>query len=204
MTDIEAVPYRTFVAKYPDQKDYFQPILDTLDYQPGLLEKVPNIITTEGKNDFYTFKYIDQEYFSNKYENLNFYPSTGADTNTPIIALYIAWSRPLIVLLDGDSKGETAKKSYVNKFGKLLDESVYNLHDIDESFKGLSLEGLFTDDEKLRITKEFDSKNTVYEKSKFNSAIQTLLFEKRKIDLSKETLNHFKTIFDFLTKKLTS
>lgn len=48
-TDIEAVPYKQFIQENPEQKDCFQPILDTLDYQPGLLRKVPNIIITEGK-----------------------------------------------------------------------------------------------------------------------------------------------------------
>jgi len=204
LTDVEAVPYRQFVSKNPEQKDYFQPILDILDYQPGLLEKIPNIITTEGKNDFYTLRYINQIYFSNKYKDLHFYPCTGADTNTPIISLYIAWARPLIVLLDGDTKGEKARISYLNKFGKLIEGNVYNLYNINESFKGLTLEGLFSEDERLFITKEFDEKLTTYDKGKFNSSIQTLLFENRKIDLSQSTIKNFENVFDFLSKKLFS
>ena len=68
---IKAIPYKNFVANYPNQQDYYQPVLDALDYQPGLLEKVPNIIITEGKNDFYTLCYINEVLLNNKYKKIN-------------------------------------------------------------------------------------------------------------------------------------
>lgn len=104
-TDISAIPYKQFVAQYPDQKDYFQPILDVLDYQPGLLEKVPHIIITEGKNDYYTLRYINEVMLDNKYNNIHLYPGAGCSKNSNVIALYMAWHKDFMILLDGDAAG---------------------------------------------------------------------------------------------------
>ena len=57
---IELHRYRQFVASYPDQTTYFQPILDVLDYRPSALENIPDVVMVEGKNDFYTLKYIKE------------------------------------------------------------------------------------------------------------------------------------------------
>ncbi len=43
-TNILIEPYREFVMRYPDKIDYFQPILDVLDYKPSNLENVPNCV----------------------------------------------------------------------------------------------------------------------------------------------------------------
>ena len=53
--------YRDFAAQHPNQTTYFQPILDVLDYRPGELENVPNVVMVEGKNDFYTLKYFQDK-----------------------------------------------------------------------------------------------------------------------------------------------
>ncbi|QYS91087.1 AAA family ATPase [Flavobacterium covae] len=108
-TDVEAILYKQFVVKHPEQRTYFQPILDALEYSPGHLEEVNNIVILEGKNDYYTFKYINEVILNNKYV-INFYPGNGADRNNQIIATYLAWNRDFIILLDGDKAGEEAKK----------------------------------------------------------------------------------------------
>ena len=43
-----------------DKISYFQPILDKLDYKPSIVEPIPDIVITEGKNDWYTLKYFSR------------------------------------------------------------------------------------------------------------------------------------------------
>ncbi len=198
-TDIEAIPYRQFIAQNPKQKDYFQPILDCLKYQPGLLENVPNIILTEGKNDFYTLKYFEKCILNkNGNESLHFYPGTGADHCFEIIALYLAWNRPFIVLLDGDRAGEAAKKSYIKEFGALIEKSIITLSDIDKSFEGKSMEDLFSEKDKFKINQYVFTDSTEYKKSEFNTSMQSLLIEEKKITLEKGSISNLKKVFDCL------
>jgi 5S rRNA maturation endonuclease (ribonuclease M5) len=196
-TDVEVVLYKQFVVTHPQQKTYFQPILDALEYQPSLLEEVPNIILTEGKNDYYTLKYLNEKTFKNKYSELNFYPGNGADRNNQIIAIYLAWGRDFIILLDGDKAGEAAKKRYLTEFGKVLETKVITLKDIDPSFS-FAMENLFNEDERLSITQYFDANAKVFEKSKFNTGLQTLYIEDEAFDFSTETLSKFEMIFKAL------
>ncbi|MEX0812689.1 MAG: AAA family ATPase [Chitinophagales bacterium] len=196
-TNINAIPYKKFVATHPKQQDYFQPILDALEYQPGLLEKIPGIILTEGKFDFYILKYIDQVYLNNKYKHLHFYPGNGADGNDQVIRLYMAWGRDYKILLDGNGGGEKAKKRYKKVFGEVIQNHISTFTDINSDFD-YAIEDLFKTNEKLNITKLFDEKASTFNKSKFNTMIQSLLLQKKKVDISEETIKKFKEIFDYL------
>lgn len=197
-TDIEAILHKKFVANYPDQRAYFQPILDKLEYQPSLLETVPNIIVLEGKNDFYTFKYINEVILKNIDSTLNFYPGAGAGKNSQIIQLYLAWGRDFAVLFDDDKGGLEAKKKYVDEFGALVDNCIFTLADVNENNKGLATENLFSKEEQLEIVRTFDPAAKKYDKSKFNTALQNLYIDKTEIELSEETKNKFMEIFKFL------
>jgi len=199
-TDIEATIYKQFVSSYPDQREYFQPVLDTLDYQPGLLEKIPNIIITEGKNEYFTFKYLNDLYFDCKFSSVNFYPGGGANSNFIIIRLYLAWERPFCILLDSDKAGVKAKKDYEKEFTTAIIDKIYCYSDFDQKLQGLATEDLFSEPEKLLITKVFDPKSTKFEKGKFNTGLQNLLFRKEKVELCKETLSTFELIFSSLYK----
>jgi len=202
-TNIEALPYRQFVAAHPGQEDYFQPILDALDYQPSSLEKIPNILITEGKNDYYTLRYMDEMYFGGKFKNVRIFPGTGADTNRPVMALYLAWGRNFLLLLDADKKGIKAKSDYIKDLGTDVSNKIVTLKDIDSGWDGFTTENLFVDKELLLITKRFDNKAEKYEKSKFNTALQTLLHFKEKVDLSEKTISNFRKVFDRASTQLT-
>ncbi|MES2514263.1 MAG: AAA family ATPase [Bacteroidota bacterium] len=195
-TDIEAIPYSRFASQFPEQRTYFQPILDSLDFQPGLLEEIEDIIITEGKSDYYTLKYINEVILDNKYKGLRLYPGTGCDRNEQVIALYLAWNRNFKIILDGDKAGIDAKKRYVSRFAEVQDR-IYTYVDIDEEFN-YSTEFMFTEDERLTLTKAFDKKATSFDKSKFNTSIQTLFIQKKKISISKETLDKFEKVFSKL------
>lgn len=203
-TDIEAVPYKKFVASHPDQQDYFQPILDALEYQPGLLEKIPSIIITEGKSDYYTFKYILRTFFFTEFQLLNFFPGNGANANHNVIALYLAWNRKIYILLDSDSGGKDARKKYIQYFGKEVESLVYTYNEIDETLDKISIEWMFNEKEREAISKICNPDIIGFDKGSFNISIQSLLHEKRKIDLSHETLGKFRKVFHHFNDLLSS
>jgi predicted ATPase len=198
-TNIEAIPYKQFVASNPNQQDYFQPVLDALDYQPGLLEKIDDIVITEGKFDYYILRYINEVVLSNKYPLLRFYPSNGADSNFQVIRLYLAWGRGFKILLDGDGAGVSARKRYLKEFDSSLEDRVVTFLNIDEAFN-FAIEGLFNEDEKILVSQKFDSHATVFSKAYFNTGIQSLFINKEKIELSQSTIQKFEKLFEFLLR----
>lgn len=197
-TDITAVPYRRFAAEHPDQHTYFQPILDTLDYQPSNLELVPEIVIVEGKNDFYTFKYIYDHYLAVKRRNqldLHFYPGNGAGNNEKVIRLYISWSKNFATVMDGDEAGRLAKEKYEEELGLFVKGKCLPLNEINPRWRDKSTEDLFSAVEKMRIIKSVFPEKNAYTKAYFNEAIQNLLSTKTKITLSEETIARFDKIF---------
>lgn len=196
-TDVEATIYKQFVVNHPEQRTYFQPILDAIEYSPSNLEEVPNIILTEGKNDYYTFKYLNEIFFQNEFEHIKLYPGNGADRNNQIIATYLAWGRDFTILLDGDKAGEDAKKRYHNEFGEIVKGKIITLKDVDPSYN-YATEKLFSEAELLSIVQTFDPLATTFDKSKFNTALQNLFIQEQKIELNEETIRKFKKIFEFI------
>lgn len=196
-TNIKTILYKQFVSKNPKQQDYFQPILDALEHQPGLLEKIPKIILTEGKFDFYILKYINEIILNNQFKNLKLYPGNGADSNDQVIKLYLAWAREFKILLDGDSGGTKAKVRYLKTFGDIIKNEILTFTEIDSSWT-FPIESLFTENEKITITQKFDTTASKFEKSKFNTAIQNLLITKEVIKISDETKEKFIKLIDRL------
>ena len=200
-TDIEAVPYRQFVSEYPDQETYFKPILDSLDYKPSDLELVPNIVIVEGKNDFYTFKYLNEVVLDNKFSKLNFYPGNGAGKNDRVVRLYLAWGRNFIIFMDSDEAGLKAKEKYIKEIGKIIENKIIVISDINNRWQNISTEDLFTENEKKKVVQAINPSSRV-SKHSFNSAIQNLLFLKQKVNFNKTTIKKFEKIFEFLKSNL--
>jgi predicted ATPase len=200
-TDVEATIYRQFVVKHPTQFTYFQPILDSLEYSPSLIEEVPFIILTEGKNDYYTFRYLN-EIILNNYSEFKFYPGNGADRNYQIIATYLAWNRDFLILLDGDGPGESAKKRYIKEFGPIIQEKIITLKDINPEFT-FPLESIFAPIDQINVIKYYSGSATSFDKSKFNTAIQLLFINCELFSLDNETILNFKQVFDFINAKKT-
>jgi predicted ATPase len=199
-TEIEAYKYKQFVSSYPNQTSYFQPILDVLDYQPGLLEYVPNVVITEGKFDWFIFKFFKEVVFSDNSQDYNFYPGHGASKLDLPIALYEAWGRKYIVILDSDKEGIEQRIRYMKELSD--DRHIFSLEDVDVSFKKITTEELFDDNEKLSVSREFNVRLNSYEKSAFNTGIQILYIEKRiPAYLSDSTKTKMKAIIDFVKSK---
>jgi len=198
-TEIETYKYRQFVSTYPTETTYFQPILDVLDYTPGLLELVPKIVITEGKFDFFVFRYFKDKVLKNKVK-YNFYPGHGASGFDLPIALYESWGRKYLALLDDDKEGQTQKKRYIKEYSDNL--HIFTLKDISDDFDKFTTENLFSDDEKLAICKEFNPSLTIYNKGSFHVGIQ-LLYKKKDIPdyISEQTKKSFSLVLNFLAEK---
>lgn len=196
-TDVEATIYKQFVTAHPEQRTYFQPILDAIEYSPSSLEEVSNIVLTEGKNDYYTFRYMAEVILRDEDYDIKFYPGNGADRNNQIIATYLAWGRDFNIFLDGDKAGEEAKTRYIKEFGVVVHDNITTLKDVDPTF-AFATEQLFTAQELLDIQKTFDPAATTYNKSAFNTALQNLFISEQEITISTETKEKFKKVLDFL------
>ena len=204
-TNINAILYKNFVAQCPKEDNHFQPILDALDYMPSKLEMVPSIVFTEGKNDYYIFKYIGEILFQGECP-LNFYPGAGADKYEDVFRLYLAWNKNFVALFDADKKGEAARKRYVRKIGADVENRIFTLKNVAEAWAYKETEDLLSSDaEKSKIIRTcFEDSEIIggYEKSKFNTAIQNLYINKTVFKFNKPTLERFRKIFEFLEAKL--
>lgn len=200
-TDIEAILYKQFVSKYPNDTDYFQPILDILDVQPGMLEKVPQIVVTEGKNDFYALRLVGASMKKNSYPHI--FPGTGVDKLYDIISLYLSWGKEFIVLLDSDQGGKKAKIAYQKEFGIAVADKIFLIDEIESSWKNFTMENLFDEIDRLEITKKFDPLATSFDKGKFNTSLQSLYASNENpYKFHQNTMDSFTKVFDFINKKL--
>ena len=203
-TDINAIQYKKFVARYPCEEDHFKPILDALEYTPSKLEFVPSIVFTEGKNDYYIFKYV-LNILSEGKNSLSFYPGAGVDKYEGPFRLYLAWNRKFVALFDSDKAGKKAKNKYIKEIGPDVNDRIFTLQDVDKKWKDLEIEGLFSEAERIRVIQECfpeHKKEDGYKKSKFNTAIQELYINNSEFKLNQTTLRKFENIFGFLKNKL--
>ena len=203
-TKIDAILYKNFVAQYPSEEDHFKPILDALDYIPSNLEMVPSTVFTEGKNDYYTFKYFSDIIFEGKY-NLSFYPGAGVGKYEDIFRLYLTWNRDFIAIFDADRQGIKEKKRYINVLGPDIESKIFTLNEINSSWKNFKTEDLLTDVEKLKITQMSFPKHTKengYNKSKFNTAIQQLYIDGIKYKFNKRTISKIETIMKLIQNQI--
>lgn len=200
MTNISILRYREFIANNPSQVNYFQPILDVLEYKPSNLENIPNVIMLEGKNDFYTLEYFNK--IIKKNNSINFVPGMSSSSLDTIIQLYYSWGRNFIIFLDGDKAGEKEKKRYLDKFGGIVKNRIFCLFDFDVNLRGKEIEHLFEGGDDLNVQKLVFNQDTSFSKKHFNLAIQELLINDISVELSEQTINNLENLTTFLTNKL--
>lgn len=185
---------------------YCQPILDLLDYAPSQMEPIPGIVITEGKNDWFTFKYINEVVGLKKKYDLNFYPGAGKDQLWEILRIYLSWGSPFVVILDGDKPGIAAQTAYNKEFGEFTQKKIFTLFDVlGEKWE---TEDMFTDTEKERIIDEAFGKGSYAAtpatgmKSKFNFGVNQLLANNKQVLITKPTKLAFEKLFDHLESAL--
>ncbi|KAA2222722.1 AAA family ATPase [Chryseobacterium sediminis] len=199
-TNIKISKYREFAVKYPNQSNYFQPILEVLDYKPSNLELVPKVIITEGKNDFYTLNYF-KEIVKNKYI-INIIPGTSASNLETLISLYLGWGSKFIVILDDDKQGNEQKKRYINIFGEIVKDSIFTLREIDKNWDKYELEDIISEEDKNIIIDKVYTESKASNKTILNRSIQELYLNNVFPSLSKTTLQNFNILFKFLEGRL--
>lgn len=200
-TIIEATLYKQFVSKHPDQTDYFKPILDVLEYQPGHLELIPEILVLEGKHDYYSFHYINDIVLNDEFI-INAYPGFGAGKNDKIIALYLSWNKNFQILLDSDHRGEKEKERYIQEFGVNIKDKIHTYKNIDPDWKNFKIEDLYDKTDIDKIMKSIQPKYKDFSKKLFHLEIQNLLASKVDIGITEITKQNFRKVFSFLNFSL--
>lgn len=200
-TEISVMKYREFSTRYPNQSNYFQPILEVLDYKPANLELVPKVVITEGKNDFYTFMYY-QEVIQGYKRPVKFVPGTSAGNLESLISLYLGWGAKFVVLLDSDREGIKQKNRYLDAFGCVLEGRVLTYQDISSEWVNFETEKLFSDGDKNKVQLLLYPESKKYNKKVFNRSIQESYVTSNSIKLDSETMKNFKMVFDGLKLNL--
>ena len=200
--NIKAYPYKNYVSiinlNNKDETMHFQPLLNAIEYKEHIFLPKSNIIFTEGKSDYYAYKWIKTIFFNDK--NFNFYPGTGVDKYMDLIRNYLAHNENFICIFDSDLQGVEAQKKYIKDISIDLKDCIFTYIDIDPKFNDYKIESLFTEDDKLKIQKSCFPELENFEKSKFNTALQDCYINKRNIQISIKTKKNFKKIFDFIEK----
>lgn len=199
-TNIKMTRYREFVNSNPHKTSYFQPILDVLEYAPSDLEICKPAILLEGKNDYYTINYIFQVLLGKT--EIILVPGTSCGNIDVLISLYIGWGKQFSVLLDSDKEGRTSKDRYIAKFGEIVNNKIFTLADVDESWMNLELEELFSEDERLYLQKQCFPDTDKYSKKIFNKSIQELFMKNQVVKISEQLMNKFVKIYDYLYNAL--
>ncbi len=199
-TDISATLYKNFVSTYPKEKDHYKPILDAIDYTPSSFELVEKIVCLEGKNDYYTFEYFQKNILDGY--NFHFYPGASVTKYEDLFRLYLAWNKKLLAVFDSDRQGKKEQSRYLNSVSIELKDSIFTLDEIEESWKNMTTEDLFSQQDRLLVINTLFPKEKVYNKSKFNTAIQELFINNSKVALSDETTQNFVKVFNFLSDKI--
>jgi len=202
-SNIIAQKYREFVATHPSETNYYQPILDVLDFCPSKLELVPDVVMVEGKNDYYTLALISNLLDSKK-SILNLMPGMSASCFDSLIRLYLAWGKNFLVLLDSDPEGRAQKKRYEDLFGNLVLNRIFTLKELIEGFEGKFLEDLLDESDRLLIQQVSYPNDLSYKKTHFNRAVQEALAGRKSITVQEKTLKNFSALFDSLHSKLFS
>lgn len=198
-TNIIISKYRDFSVKNPNQTNYFQPILEVLDYKPSSLDLVPKLVFTEGKNDFYVLNHFNRIVLD--LPNLNFTPGTSASNLEYLISLYLGWGTKFVILLDADKEGKKQKNRYIEIFGSILENSIFTLDDIELTWSDFELEDIIEKDDRNKIVNTF-SPNERLSKKTLNRSLQELYLKSMKLDFNDKTIDNFNKIFTFLRDKL--
>ena len=79
---------------------------------------------------------------------------------------------------------------------------IFSLDNIDTNFDNKTTEFLFTDEDKLKLQKISYPDDTRYHKGHFNKSIENIFINNIDCELSEETLDNVKKVFDFIKLKL--
>jgi len=200
-TDVRIYKYREFATNYPNQTNYFQPILEVLDYRPTNLELVPKAVLLEGKTDFYLLSYY-QNVLSKEGYDISFIPGTSASNLESLISLYLGWGKTFVIILDSDKEGKKQRTRYIDNFGEYISDIIQTLEDVNPLWSNHKLESLLKKSEILEIQKMQYPDSGRINKKLFHRSVQELLINKTTYDFSSETIENFEGYMEFVIGKL--
>jgi predicted ATP-dependent endonuclease of OLD family len=201
-TKVLVQPYRQFVASYPDQTTYYQPILDVLDYKPSHLEFVPKVVFCEGKNDYYTLRMFQQQSeCPAQLNDVKIVPGNGGNGLDPLIKLYSGWGASFQILLDSDKGGAKGKKQYEKAYGFLVDDRVHTIDDLVSGHSG-AMEAVLSVTDKAKILEVAGQKDKSPDKSLLNKCIQECCARGLAVPLEQATVKKFEAMLKGLADKL--
>lgn len=157
-TAISAIPYRQFAQKHSNQRTYYLPILDALDYKPSELTLSRPSLIVEGKADaaFFGIAYADLDL------KFSIVPAGGAMAMAPLISLLAGWGFPAVCLLDDDGEGRAAASKYTNM--AIIDpQNIATVAKFGPEYVGLSLEEMVINEWGSAIKLHFGAKSVTKE-----------------------------------------
>lgn len=194
-TDIRVEPLQQFASQHPNRTHYFQPILDVLQYRPSELEHIPSVVMTEGKTDYYALRYYSEVIRgANAVDRLNILPGTGSGSLLPVIQMYLAWSRPFVVLLDSDAAGDRARERYLRQLGPALAGVVVDLASLCGDSAVSAMESLFSTEDRLKVQRSVDAAATRFSKKTFARGIEYLYATRTAVELDPRTCARLDTV----------
>lgn len=198
-SDIEAISYFEYVGQASAQRDFYQPIMDALDFRPAALEKIADLVGVEGKNDFYTLLFMGRQLGLANLPTL--YPGTGKGNLQSLLQLYLAWGRRCILLFDSDAESDAQRIR--ESLGVIANDRVFTLKDLDPAWD-FALEGLFdpADCEAIIVAAFGLPAPTSFDKKKLNAAIQRLWIEGRNCSISSGANERFAKLLAKLSELL--
>lgn len=204
-TDVQVVPLQHFASQHPNRTHYFQPILDVLEYRPSALEHVPSVVMTEGKTDYYALRYFS-EVIKGESPSVGpgLLPGTGAGSLLPVIQMYVAWSRPFLVLLDSDSAGVRAREKYRQNLGSVVDDALVELGGMCGDASVTAIESIFTPADQLIVQRAVDPSSSRFSKKVFGRGIQYLYATRTAVGLSDETVRRLDLTLESLRERLAA
>lgn len=173
----------------------------------GLIDKEKASVVLEGITDHYYLSAF-QKILEIK-EEYSFIPACGVQNVRPLVSIVIGWGGNFRAVFDDGAEGKSAfaslKKHLYAHNEELLGKQILKL----DGFEGI--EDLFSKSDfdkyvtkEKRGSKDKDTLNSILAKSKKKELLARMFLlsvNTETITLSKETLDNFSKIFDFLKKK---
>lgn len=181
MTKIEAIPFRQFVSKHPDQTEHFQVALNVLDVPVSTLEMSYPCVMVEGKSDWY---YCRLRQLGGTGVHLKFYPFGGVNSVDARVNQAISDGRDFAVLTDGDTH---IVEKLTDRYGELFSRRSVNLADVIG--QGATSEDLFSQDDRAKIIAKAGLKGT--SKAIFQRAAELVVASGLAIELDPTTISNF-------------
>lgn len=145
-TDIVAERYKSYVDRFPDRINHFQPVLDRLEVKPSFGEISESTLLVEGKSDFAILRGLSE----GKQLGFKIVPAHGATTLGALIGLLRGWGWSFAVLLDSDTEGQEAADRYIEEFG--IDEQAIKFGSVAPGCQ--EIEDLFEQKDRDKIAKD--------------------------------------------------